>query len=422
MKDIERLNELGEIVRKVINHNRFLIKLDVVIEYSVLAVVFFLALSPTWTTVFLIVGSLAWLVKLVQERGRCFMRTPFDKIIACFVILSALSIFASPDMGFSFYNFYNLMGRYIFIYYLVVQNISTRKQLKYLLSTLLVSSLAVVAYGFYQYIYGIDVTSMLWVDGEQFPELKTRVFSTMQNPNILAGYLLVMMSLLFGVICKIRKKKAKILLGACFILMGLCLGMTYCRGAWISLVLVIAAYGLFHNRKILFALVLVCVLVLVFDASIAERLISVFNVSDTSSNMRFALWESTVAMISEHPLFGIGWGAYWMVYPEYDFFIQNDAVKIVHAHNMYLNFAAEIGIAGFLSFMAYMIGHLHLALSNTHLKKSNLLNGVTLGAGLSILCVAINGFTDYVLFNIELSMLFWLVNAVIVAVCKKELN
>lgn len=422
MKDIERLNELGEIVRKVNNHNRFLISLDVVIEYSILAVVFFLALSPTWTTVFLIVGSLAWLVKLVKEKGRCFRRTPFDKIIACFVILSAFSIFASPDMGFSFYNFYNLMGRYIFIYYLVVQNISTRKQLKYLLSTLLVSSLAVVVYGFYQYIYGIDVTSMLWVDGEQFPELKTRVFSTMQNPNILAGYLLVMMSLLFGVICKIRKKKAKILLGACFILMGICLGMTYCRGAWISLVLVIAAYGLFHNRKILFALVLVCVLVLVFDASIAERLISAFNVSDTSSNMRFALWESTVAMISEHPLLGIGWGAYWMVYPEYDFFIQNDAVKIVHAHNMYLNFAAEIGIAGFLSFMAYMIGHLYLALSNTHLTKSNLLNGVMLGAGLSILCVAINGFTDYVLFNIELSMLFWLVNAVIVVVCKKELN
>lgn len=422
MKDIQRLNELGEIVQKVNNHNRFLISLDVVIEYSILAVVFFLALSPTWTTVFLIVGSLAWLVKLVKEKGRCFRRTPFDKIIACFVILSAFSIFASPDMGFSFYNFYNLMGRYIFIYYLVVQNISTRKQLKYLLSTLLVSSLAVVVYGFYQYIYGIDVTSMLWVDGEQFPELKTRVFSTMQNPNILAGYLLVMMSLLFGVICKIRKKKAKILLGACFSLMGLCLGMTYCRGAWISLVLVIAAYGVFHNRKILFALVLVCVLVLVFDASIAERLISAFNVSDTSSNMRFALWESTVAMISEHPLLGIGWGAYWMVYPEYDFFIQNDAVKIVHAHNMYLNFAAEIGIAGFLSFMAYMIGHLYLALSNTHLTKSNLLNGVMLGAGLSILCVAINGFTDYVLFNIELSMLFWLVNAVIVVVCKKELN
>lgn len=409
-------------MRKVNDHNRLPVSLDLVIEYSILAVVFFLALSPTWTTVFLIVGSFAWLIKLVQERGRCFRRTPFDKIIACFVILSAFSIFVSPDIGFSFYNFYNLMGRYIFIYYLVVQNISTRKQLKYLLSTLLASSLAVVAYGFYQYIYGIDITSMLWVDGEQFPELKTRVFSTMQNPNILAGYLLVMMSLLFGVICKIRKKKAKILLGTCFILMGICLGMTYCRGAWISLVLVIAAYGLFHNRKILLALVLVCVLVLIFDASIAERLVSVFNVSDTSSNMRFALWESTVAMISEHPLLGVGWGAYWMVYPEYDFFIQNDAVKIVHAHNMYLNFAAEIGIAGLFSFMACMLGHLHMALSNTHLKKSNLLNGLTLGAGLSILCVAINGFTDYVLFNIELSMLFWLVNAVIVVVCKKELN
>lgn len=396
--------------------------LDIVIEYSIVAMVFFLALSPVLATVFLVTGSVAWIIKLIQSRGTIFKRTSFDIPIMIFVILSALSILVSPDKGFSFYNYYNLIGRYMLIYYLVVQNVSTMKQLKTLLGVMLFSSMWVTFYGYYQYVHGIDITSMRWVDGDQFPELKTRVFSTLQNPNILAGYLIVMMSLIFGVLCRIKTRNLKIVLSVCFILQGICLGLTYCRGAWISLALVIALYGIFHNRKIFVGLVLLGSCILFFDASITERLLSAFNASDTSSEMRLALWESTIAMIIDHPFFGIGWGTYWMIYPDYDFYINNPAVKIVHAHNMYLNYMAEIGIPGFLSFMACVLGHLNMAVVNSHLRTSNLLNGVVLGAVMSIICVMINGFTDYVLFNIELSMFFWLVNGLIVIICRKSLD
>lgn len=40
-----------------------------------------------------------------------------------------------------------------------------------------------------------------------------------------------------------------------------------------------------------------------------------------------------------------------MVYPEYDFYINDITVRIVHAHNMYLNYAAEIGIPGALKYI-----------------------------------------------------------------------
>lgn len=57
-------------------------------------------------------------------------------------------------------------------------------------------------------------------------------------------------------------------------------------------------------------------------------------------------------MIEEHPLLGIGWGSYFLAYPDYNFFIQNDNVLIFHAHNMYLNMLAEVGIPGGLAFLA----------------------------------------------------------------------
>lgn len=409
-------------MENISSKDSFLSKLDFIIINSLFAVVFFLALSPTVTTYCLSISATGWIIKLLLTKGQGFQRSPFDRWILLFVILAFCSVFVSPDKNFSFYNYYNLMGRYILIYYLIIQNINTFKELKIMIIVMAVSAGCVVLYGYYQFIFGIDVTNKLWVDGDKFPELKTRVFSTLQNPNILAGYLTVIMFMVFGVLCKIKQKSGRIWLTLFFIVLGSCLAMTYSRGAWFSVLVILSIYGLVKNRLILLPMVLAVVCAGLFDHSLAERFLSVFNAADTSSHMRLGIWESTMAMIAEHPFLGIGWGAYWMVYPYYDFYIQDSAVLIVHAHNMYLNFAAEIGIAGALVFFVIMFKHLMMALSSTHLCRSNFLNGLTLGCGLSLIAIAINGLTDYVLFNIELSMLYWLICAVIVIICRRNLD
>lgn len=48
---------------------------------------------------------------------------------------------------------------------------------------------------------GISLLERLeWVDVEQFPELKTRVFSTLSNPNLLAAYLSMSICIAIGII------------------------------------------------------------------------------------------------------------------------------------------------------------------------------------------------------------------------------
>ncbi len=111
-----------------------------------------------------------------------------------------------------------------------------------------------------------------------------------------------------------------------------------------------------------------------------------------------------------------------MVYPYYDFFIQNPDVLIVHAHNMYLNIAAEIGLFGFAAFCICLFGHMQKAFSMAQARENPLLNGLLLGAGLALACIAVNGMTDYVLFNIELSMLFWIINALIMIIIRERLD
>lgn len=389
-------------------------KLDAAMEVSLAAVAFFLPLSLPLADSALAAGALLWLAKLAATRGRAFYRVPLAVPLLCFAAFGALSIVVSADAAFSFYNYHQLMGRYLLVYYLFVQNVTTLRALKWIVGAAGLSALCVAGYGFYQYVHGIDITAMRWVDGEQFPELKTRVFSTLENPNLLAGYLSVVMSVAFGFFCKLRRGCGKSAAAALFLICGACLLLTYSRGAWLSLFAVFAFYGALQSRRLLFWVLLCCAVALLFDGAVAERLASSFDARDTSSSMRIALWESTIAMIVEHPLLGVGWGVYWKVYPLYDFFIQNDAVKIVHAHNMYLNIAAETGVFGLLAFLACLFGHAHLAFTDASRRASPFLCGLALGAGLALAVLAVGGLTDYVLFNTNLSMLFWLICGVIV--------
>lgn len=390
--------------------------------YALVCVAFFLALSPMLASVSLLAGLVFYLLKLAVMKKRVFQKTPFDLPIACFTVISGASVLVSPDPAFSFYNFYNLVGRYVLTYVLIVQNIKTLKQFQWMVYALGLSAAGVVLYGFYQYIFGIDISAMKWVDGNAFPELKTRVFSTWENPNILAAYLDLVIAVCVGLFCRMEGRRIRIALVLGIVLLSICLAMTYARGACVSIALVIAGYGLFNNRRILLACIGLAAALLFFDSALLTRLTSMFSQMDTSSEMRLALWESTLAMIMDHPLLGIGWGSYWMVYPLYDFYINDTAVKIVHAHNMYLNIAAEIGIFGFCSYMFFFFGVLWKALFGKFSRESCLLNGLRLGIGLGILSIALNGMTDYVLFNIESSMLFWLLAALVVLIEQAPLH
>jgi len=394
--------------------------LDYLIEHCILAVTFFLPLSLNVSSGFLGFGAVLWLAKMIVKGRLNFKSTPLDVGIALLVLLSAISIYSSPDREFSFYNYYNLMGRYVLIYYLVVNNINSTTQIKRIIWVMLTSAAMVTLYGFYQYLFGVNISVNEWVDGQQFPGLKLRVFSTLENPNLLAGFLVTMMAISAGIGYKATTVKGKMILFGLVFMFGACLVLTYSRGAWLSVLAVIGVYGMLCNRKIFWLLILLPVAMLCGHDAILERIMSIINPVDTSSTLRIALWESTIAMIMDKPLLGIGWGSYWLVYPEYDFFLNNANVKIFHAHNMYLNIAAEIGIPGLITFLWIMYGHVRLALSVLSSALESWSSGLLLGIVAAIGGIIINGLTDYVMFNIQLSMLYWLLNGLIVIVWQQS--
>ena len=84
--------------------------------------------------------------------------------------------------------------------------------------------------------------------------------------------------------------------------------------------------------------------------------------TDSSQGLRVGIWVSTIAMIADHPFIGIGWGAFKDVYPNYDYYLKGTDVLIYHAHNIYLHYAAEIGIVGALTFFWVFFGTMLMTL------------------------------------------------------------
>lgn len=388
-------------------------RLDYFTQHCILAVAFFLPLSYQAASGFLVLGTLLWAGRMAVAGRMDLRRTPLDPVIALLVVLAAASILSSPDRWLSFYNYYHLMGRYVVLYYLAVNNLHTAGQLKLLARTVLVSAGLVAAYGFYQYVHGVDISAFEWVDGEQFPELKMRVFSTLQNPNLLAGFLVIVMALAAGLGLNARSFRGRAVCGALVLALGACLVLTYSRGAWLSVLAVIGVYGVLYSRKTFWLLLLIPLAVFAGHDVLMDRLLSILNPTDSSSALRIALWESTVAMIADKPLTGIGWGAYWLVYPQYDFYVLDPRTQIFHAHNMYLHIAAEIGVPGLLAFLALLAGHARLAWKAASADNS-WVSGLMLGVLAAFVSIAVSGFTDYIMFNIQLSMLFWLLCAMTV--------
>lgn len=380
---------------------------------AVYAEAFFVALSPWAATLALVLGVLLWLYRFVKNPERKFERTKADKFILVFFIFSGLSVFGAMDPYFSFYNWYNLAGAYVLTYELVVQNLKNREEVIKLAYILGSSAILVILYGYYQYIFGIDISDVAWVDANIYPELRKRVFSTWVNPNILAGYLNEVICVTVVLLSRAKDNRNRILLGVFAIAAGICLAMTYARGAIFSLGIILAVYGIVKDRRILYASLTIGIIALALSPALFDRLTTIFTRMDTSSEMRLAIWEATIWMIIEQPFFGIGWGMYWMVYRYYDFYINDPNITIYHAHNMYLNYFAEIGIAGALSFFYVFFAAIRTGLKKGKDEEADDAELFSNGLAMALISVALGGLTDNVVFNIPTSMLLWFTIALI---------
>ncbi len=164
---------------------------------------------------------------------------------------------------------------------------------------------------------------------------------------------------------------------------GLMLAALYAsqsRGAWIGFVAAVVVVSLVQGGRtaLLFVLAIAVVAALgamgtfqILPQSILQRFgdaLTALNIPDiataevTDANFatieRLAHWGAALAMWRDHLWLGVGFGNYAAVYPAYA--IGRWLDPLGHAHNYYLNVAAETGMAGLLAYGLFWLSAFRL--------------------------------------------------------------
>lgn len=370
---------------------------------------FYISLIPA---VFLFAGDVFFTKRKIRYGGK------WGWFGGGFLICSFLSVFNAPDKFFSFFNWCFLPLMYALLYVLISTYMAGAKEKKRALLALFAGALCVVLWGFVQYAdaggMAKDLNAQGWVDPERFPLLKRRMFSTLENPNLFGAYLLMVISIVCPFVLGEKNIKKKTGLAIFLFVLLICLALTYSRGAWLSLAGILVGLTIFYDKRFGFLFLLVPLILFFYHGQIAERFISLFSGEDTSLSLRLALWESTIAMIEEHPLLGIGWGSYWLAYPDYNFFIEDTRVIIFHAHDMYLHIPAEVGLPGGVFYFLFFFGQGVMAFRLWR-KSEGISKFLGLAGILLVMSAAIDGVGDYALFSRSVSCCFWAFSALCVS-------
>ena len=333
--------------------------------YAILTESFFLALYPTVAAAAVMFGVITWFLRKQIDSRYQMLSLPFDVPVALFLLIGAASVFLSSARSFELiYNYCTMVGTYGLTYLIVGQTIRTPAQVKQMAQALFVSAILVVLWGFFQFLFGIEIADVKWTDPEVFPELRKRVFSTLENPNVLAGYLDVFICLALGLLAKAERRSQKIILVGMIVMFAACLAMTYSRGAFLTLAIVFVIYGMIQDWRVLILFTILIGIIFYSDSTFSYRIISIFtDTLDSSEGLRIGIWVSTIPMIADHPFTGVGWGAFKFIYPQYNYYLADSSITIYHAHNLFLNTAAEVGIVGALAYFWYFFGTMFTALA-----------------------------------------------------------
>ncbi|MCA1591761.1 MAG: O-antigen ligase family protein [Acidobacteria bacterium] len=154
-----------------------------------------------------------------------------------------------------------------------------------------------------------------------------------------------------------------------------------------------------------FAMILaVFMLVLYFGGEESlSRFVGTVNAQDPTTG-RAHFWKGTVALIKDHPLTGVGLGAFSAVYPRYDTG-SSGLYRLEQAHNDYLQILSDGGIVGGALGLIFLAA-LFLTAFRRMATHDKFRRGVALGALAGCAGVLVHSFFDFTLHTTANALLF----------------
>ncbi|MEW6095878.1 MAG: O-antigen ligase family protein [bacterium] len=302
--------------------------------------------------------SLVCSVYIMMNKVRIF-KLPIATPYIIFLLINLISLFLTSDVGIGIKRW--LILALPFIIYIVITNcVKTKRQITFLINTIVLSGIIPCLIGLYEFFTKIDKFDFAG---------SCRLMSTFLSSNFFGIYLTLI--LLIGIIIFIQYpifSFQKSIMGLICLITLICLFLTFSRGSWIGFgggILVIAL--LRYRSLLLFSLVLLII-------SLPTILI---RFEDTSTFIsRIALWKVGLNLFLDSPIIGMGIGTSELIMMHiFEGFSKGERV---HIHNEYLRFAVDTGVIGLGAFLWILITIIRHAINVYKNTSDSYLQNITL--------------------------------------------
>lgn len=331
-------------------------------------------LSPTiyFTDILIICLFVCWVSHGGILQKVCHLKSL--KVLLLIMLLVCINASFSIRPMLSWYFIYKLL-EYIFLCGVIGKFfLLYKKQCLYvLLSAVIGESILAIA----QFIHQGSIGGILYFIGERSftgvtpgiantsiaGHLILRPYATFSHPNVLAGFLLLMLTILLFSYDEMRNTIEKLLLIGSMSVGGIALCITLSRVAILLGVVVYITCGFYYfstklaKKKLFistFVILGMSILGISFFFPILYYRFSGISLSDESLTQRIELARSAWLMFISHPYQGVGLGNFLVALPRYTYSYQN-VYSIQPVHNIFLLLAAELGVSGLLLSIGFSI-------------------------------------------------------------------
>jgi O-antigen ligase len=142
--------------------------------------------------------------------------------------------------------------------------------------------------------------------------------------------------------------------------------------------------------------------VLIGGEPVLSRLVGTVNTDDPTTG-RAHFWSTTLNVIRDHPLLGVGLGAFSLAYTRYD--TRNGLFRLEQVHNDYLQVLSDAGVAGAILGLLFIVALFRMGFQRRQ-TEDLFRRGVATGALAGCFAVLVHSFFDFTLHTTSNALLF----------------
>ncbi len=269
-------------------------------------------------------------------------------------------------------------------------------------------------------LYGDTTELARWADPNSVADGTIRVYGPLENPNLLAGYLIPILPLALVALLRWRRWPQRLFAAACLGLGSAALFLSYSRGGWLGMLAALGAAVLLlvlrQTRhwptlwRRLFPLLLLAGAAAALALAVTQieplriRVMSLLaGRQDSSNNFRINVWLAAIEMIQDRPWLGIGPGnsAFNLIYPLY----QQPKFNALSAYSVPLELLVEGGVPNLLAGLGLLGASIRAGWAQLKGESSWALPALASLAAIAGLCM--QGATDTIFFRPEVQLSGW---------------